>query len=254
MKQCPNCKNTYTDESLKFCLADGAQLISLTDAEKTIAMSATNDDTIEMSPAKTTNPVRVDIPKDTAPESVNTVVSPQFSPPQQQTTQQKKGVSPLIVGALVALLLLVIVGFIGFAGYVFFKPDNKEIAAISPTPAETQKPTPDDDNEDLKEKIAELEKKIESQKTEKTTTPTKPISTEEKPLDKNTARVNSPRDGFLALRSEPDTETGFRVMKIPHNATVKILSCRAVSTIGKTRGRWCLVTYTDQTGGFLTRF
>lgn len=31
MKKCPNCNQTYTDESLNFCLADGATLVKFSD-------------------------------------------------------------------------------------------------------------------------------------------------------------------------------------------------------------------------------
>ena len=78
MKQCPNCKNTYTDESLKFCLADGTELISLTDAEKTIAINSHDNETVAMEFEK--NPVRVDFAKDDSPESVSTVISPPLQP------------------------------------------------------------------------------------------------------------------------------------------------------------------------------
>ena len=33
MKRCPTCQSTYTDDSLRFCLQDGAQLVSVSDEE-----------------------------------------------------------------------------------------------------------------------------------------------------------------------------------------------------------------------------
>ena len=235
MKQCPECKNTYTDESLKFCLADGTKLISLSDPEKTIAMNTADDETIAIN-AETDRRMRVDTSPNESPESIQTVIS-QKPPPTQQAT--RKGVSPVIVGVLVTLLLVVIIGFAGFVGYTFMK-GNSEIASNS----EIKKtPTPDDEIANLKKELANLKERTENQQnTEETPVPTLP------PKMSDTAKVNSPRDGFLALRSEPGTETGYRVMKIPHNATVKIQTCREPSYVGKRRGRWCDVIYGDQRG------
>lgn len=235
MKQCPECKNTYTDESLKFCLADGTKLISLSDAEKTIAMNTADDETIAIN-AETDRRMRVDTSPNESPESVQTVISQKTPPPTQQAT--RKGVSPAIVGVLVVLLIFVVIGFAGFVGYTFLK-GNINIASNS----EIEKsPTPNDEIADLRKEIANLKERSENTADSEKPMPTLP------PKMSDTARVNSPRDGFLALRSEPDTETGYRVMKIPHNATVKILNCREVSYIGKTRGRWCDVIYGDQRG------
>jgi hypothetical protein len=74
----------------------------------------------------------------------------------------------------------------------------------------------------------------------------------------NVAYVNSPGDGFLALRSEPSVQTGRRVRKIPHEAQVEIVTCRSsASVVGSTRGYWCQVRYNGISGwafdAFLTR-
>ena len=138
------------------------------------------------------------------------------------------------------------IGFAGFVAYTFLKPNN-EIASNSKITEERETPTPNDELANLKKEIANLKELANTQQnTDKT--PTFETPNQQPPNSGNTARVYSPRDGFLALRSEPDTETGFRVMQIPHNATVKILSCQGYSYIGKTRGRWCDVVYTDQRG------
>ena len=53
----------------------------------------------------------------------------------------------------------------------------------------------------------------------------------------------------LALRDEPDPESGDRIAKIPHGATVVINNCeRAMSTIDGRSGRWCQVEYDGETG------
>jgi hypothetical protein len=228
MKQCPVCKTTYTDESLKFCLADGANLISLSEPAETVQMSFDK------------NPMRINVPPDSTP----TV----FALPQTSYQPIKKGVSPIIVGVLVGLLLLLAVGFAGVIGYFSLKPTANENAVVSPTPAikVTQVPIPDDETVELKEKLANLEKQVQDQKNQKNSTPVETYSTP-KPST-NTARVNSPRDGFLALRSEPNSETGYRITTIPHGTNITVLGCPNPATVGKTRGRWCQVIYNGQSG------
>ncbi len=237
MKQCPNCKNTYTDESLKFCLADGTPLESMDDAEKTISMSGVSDETIEMRGAPVTNPVRVDFQKDKEPESVATVVSPQFSRQPIHTVPPEQKSYGFVVGILVTLLVVVVLGFAGFAVYVFLiKPqENQTVATGSPTP--TTMPT-GDTNLNLQDKLANLEKRLADQKT--TPEPAKSVGPA---TQVRTARANSPADGFLALRSLPDTETGTRLAKIPHGALFTVLSCPNPENPGKIKGRWCRVNY-----------
>ncbi len=76
----------------------------------------------------------------------------------------------------------------------------------------------------------------------------KPVNTNQN-QSVNTARVNSPGDGFLALRSQPDSENGNRITKIPHGASVNVLSCQSPAVkIGSRTGRWCQVTYNGQSG------
>ncbi|HEX2640645.1 MAG TPA: hypothetical protein VHL50_08745, partial [Pyrinomonadaceae bacterium] len=63
------------------------------------------------------------------------------------------------------------------------------------------------------------------------------------------ATVNSPSDGFLALRSLPDANYGERIAKIPHGSTVDVISCADDQvTIGSHTGHWCLITYQSNAG------
>ncbi len=228
MKQCPNCGTTYTDETLRFCLTDGATLVSLASNEKTAAFE--------------NNRVLVDFQKDSAPESVNTVISPAL--PQ---TSEKKGINWLIIGVLSVLLLFVLLGFAGFAGYIFYKQsgdENRNVAVNSPTP--NISPTKNEDK-DLEEKVANLEKQLENQKNKKPTNSPNPFPTETNNSPR-TARANSPGDEFLALRSEPSSETGSRIAKIPHGATFTVLDCPKPNAATKMKGRWCQVIYDGQVG------
>src|SRR5690348_14767752 len=36
MKQCPQCRSTYTDDGLRFCLTDGSELIPIADEQETV--------------------------------------------------------------------------------------------------------------------------------------------------------------------------------------------------------------------------
>lgn len=228
MKQCPVCKTTYTDETLRFCLNDGTNLVTSNDEVAA---------TVQMSFDK--NPVRINVPPDSTP----TVFTPPIS-----NQPVKKGVSPMIVGVLVSLLILVIIGFAGFAAYVALKPGDKSEAIVttSPTPKISPTVTPDDQTAELKEKLANLEKQVQDQKNQKNPTPGENYSPPK--TSTTTARVNSPGDGFLALRTEPNSETGERITKIPHGATVTVISCPKPSNVGKMRGRWCQVIYNGQQG------
>ena len=235
MKQCPSCKTTYTDESLRFCLADGAHLISTPDAAETVRMSFANE------------PLRVNLPPDSAPTI--------FSPPIAQMPPAKKGVSPIIVGILGVLLLLVI-GL--FAAYILLRARTDKTFSVLASPTPTASPAvsktdvPTDETAALKEKLASLERQMQDQKNQKQAAPANTFSPSKQTL--TTARANSPRDGFLALRSEPNSETGYRIAQIPHGAVLTVLGCPKPSNIGKMAGHWCQVTYNGQSGWAFDKF
>lgn len=232
MKQCPVCKTTYTDETLQFCLADGAALTFSTSEQKTEQFTGS------------TNPIRFNITKDETP----TVVAKNPYPIQSPTEPVKKGGGGLIIGILAALLLLVVLASAGVIGWLLLKDktdvvtNNQSIANNSNSL--TKNPTPDD-AAILKEKIANLEKKVQEQKNKKPSVPTI-ANNSTPPSNKITAKANSPGDGFLALRSEPSAETGDRIMKIPHGATLSVLGCLPKAP-GK-NSRWCKVDYNGNIG------
>lgn len=255
MKQCPNCKTTYTDETLVYCLTDGAPLTPLSPSgENTVSMPA-SEETIAFG----RNPMRVNLPGSGENESVNTVISPASPPAQPPPAMitERRGVSPAIVVVLAGLLLLVLIGFGALAAYVFLKSepkpnDNRDVVTLTPTPVKNPDNKNGDDkenvnDEDLKDKLKNLDKKIGNTETEREKTDT-PENLPTPEQSGTTARVNSPRDGFLALRSDPDTETGYRITKIPHGSAVRVIGCQGYSYVGKTRGRWCRIVYGGQAG------
>ena len=221
MKQCPACKTTYTDETLRFCLADGGTLISLPDEEETLIKGGRRD-------------IRVNVSPDAGSGAVKS----------SSGIWWKVAIGVVILGVLALTVA-------GLAGALFFygtgqRDDNR--TSVSPTPAATSSPaaSPDTEKQRLADELANIQKQLEEQ--QRSAANTDPFPT---PVSPNvpTARVNSPRDGFLALRSEPNAEYGERLTKIPHGALVELNDCETESTtIGGRTGRWCLVTYRDHTG------
>ena len=60
----------------------------------------------------------------------------------------------------------------------------------------------------------------------------------------DTARVDTPGDGFLALRSEPTIRRGKRVLKIPHGTELTLGEC----VMRRDDGGWCRTGYQGRTG------
>src|SRR3569832_1594539 len=98
MKQCPVCKNTYTDDSLTFCLNDGARLISSYDPQQ---LPAGGNPTEQQQMRHG----RVSIPIDSPS------VATQIAPPIVVTTPPvRKGCSPVLVGIFLLLLGVFAIG------------------------------------------------------------------------------------------------------------------------------------------------
>ncbi len=71
--------------------------------------------------------------------------------------------------------------------------------------------------------------------------------------------VNSPRDGYLALKSEPCVAPcGSTLIKIPHRTRLALGTCKDYFEVAdRRRGRWCYTSYGGYTGwvfdAFVTR-
>lgn len=61
--------------------------------------------------------------------------------------------------------------------------------------------------------------------------------------------VNSPGDGFLALRSEPTSKSGKRLAKIPHGTTLRLGVCQPTPN-----GNWCQTSFQGLSGWVLDRY
>lgn len=239
MKLCPNCKTTYSDDTLRFCLTDGTNLISAASStEKTVEMSGR------------TNQMLFDTPSQSVPTAV--------SPVKTETKAARGGINPwFIFLPIFALLFLAVVGL---AGYILLRPEKVVISnTTTPTPtvAPTATSTPDKETAALKEELESLKKQIEEQKKpSKNDSTARPFPTQNPSMPAiQVARVNSPNDGFLALRSIPDT-AGLMLAKIPHGTNVEIIGCQKNVTQkpGKRRGRWCRTDYNGQSGWVFDAF
>ncbi|MBP7476481.1 MAG: SH3 domain-containing protein [Pyrinomonadaceae bacterium] len=226
MKQCPTCQTTYTDETLLFCLADGTPLSEIAE-EVTFVRSGRSD------------PMRVDIPQTAPPPSYVK------QPPAELGSNTMKIV--LVVGLLGAMAVIAVGGA---AALIYFNKDSRTAEPVAntkgtPTPSSTS--TPDNTNE-LRDQIANLEKRLNEQKNANKASATPPLVMPSPSTTRTSATVNSPGDGFLALRSLPNSEAGARILKIPHGATVSIGGCGPVVRPVSRSGRWCQASYNGYTG------
>jgi YARHG domain len=119
MKRCPTCQRTYNDDSLRFCLQDGATLVSVSDASRPYDSDAT-----------LVNAIAPDSRRDTPTEVFNPRVAPTIPSPKPaaDTTPQQRmptahatqGVAPIAAATpnraltagviVIAVLLLALVG------------------------------------------------------------------------------------------------------------------------------------------------
>ena len=248
MKQCPLCKANYTDDSLSFCLNDVAALLALPDEEQLTQVRS----------AAAGNQMRADfepgakVPK-TEPFAFNSApVSAAAA-----ASRSNNGKAAFLVAG-VSLLLLLFGGAI-VAALVFIprgEAGNNETSLKSPSPSKN-------DADELKQKIAALERRLEEQKKSSppstitaNSTPAASSSVtparQQPPLNqsgKAAARVAQSNDGFLSLRTEPSVRSGTQLVKIPSGSVVELEDCQAsYQTIDGRRGRWCMISYNGRTG------
>ncbi len=141
----------------------------------------------------------------------------------------QKNNTPLIIGGVLLLLAL-----IGAAVFLMSNGDDSADYAAS-TPAAAPAPAP-----------AALP--ADPALAGATTPPPGAVSSSA-PAASNTRRfANSPGDGYLSLRSNPNASAGSRLAQIPHGATVDVGSCGTSDTVGGVAGRWCSATYDGRSG------
>lgn len=226
MKECPACKTTYTDDSLRFCLSDGNALISLAEDEPTVVRKIQKD------------PVRVEV----TPERERVVH-------RDTSSGSTAWVKILIAVLIIGVIALVGLGLAGAAFYYGAGITTPDTPAKTPTPTPSASPTLDPEKEKLRDELANIQKKLEEQKK------TPPVKPTPDPNLTTTVTANSPDDGFLALRSEPNSESGKRILKIPHGAKLQIGACGDYVTTQKNNyGRWCRAAYGGYSGWVFDKY
>jgi hypothetical protein len=146
---------------------------------------------------------------------------------------------------LIGFILIALAALAGTILYYNTSGRDKVSNVASPTPFPSITATPDFEKQRLQDELANIQKRLDEQINADRPANAAP----NKPAGVVTARVNSPKDGFLSLRSEPNADYGERLAKIPHGSMVTIENCdRSSVRIGGRSGRWCLVTYGDHTG------
>lgn len=240
MKYCPKCGSKYTDESLIFCLTDGTEL-EPEDPAKTEAFGIAAD-SVENEAADTDGGrVRIDIAqtrerlRPAAPESRD---------------NERKGISFGAVVFLVGFLLIIIAGLSAFVVYMVLDRQDQG------TETSADRGSSGEDVEELKKRIEELGDRLGNRENGEgaspvvSITPTPAPTEEEQDFDEEVIqRVNSPGDGFLALRDRPSAKVGSRIAKIPHGDIVVMESCLQRSeTIGGRTGKWCRIRWEGKTG------
>lgn len=233
---CPACKATYQDASLVYCLNDGTKLISLgNNSEETVQMS------------HRTSPMQVNLQNSEPTILANSTAS--------KPAPESRKSSGLLIGVVI-IGLLGLLAAAGAVGAYFLLADKSDVVvSSSPTPIPSQTTNPQNANgfdkadiltKELEEKINKLEKQLEAQKQANKAAPSNQTANQS---GYATAKVNSPNDGFLALRSAPDVKTGTQLLKIPHGATIVLNNCEknTVKIDGRS-GRWCAVEYDGKSG------
>ncbi len=240
MKKCPACGNTYTDDSLMFCLSDGNALADGYEPAVTVQFPAVVKST-------DANYDRVNIPINSP--TMETRIS---SPAPVGGPAGRSGCSPMVIVAAVAFSGLLAVGGVIIGYFVYGNGQPVRNSTPSPTPTESQNINSNSKEQELKDRLEKLEKELQNRNVPVNRTPgalsntkTTPLST---PGSVTTARVNSPGDGFLAMRSGPSHKTGHQIMKIPHGDTVSVFECQGYITIAGKTGKWCKVSYAGRNG------
>lgn len=225
MKQCPSCGSTYADVTQKFCLSDGTALTDPT-------AGATSAETVVMPGA----------------DKIKVPVSLADAPFAAQPSSEPRGISSgnflkVAVVGIIGVGILALLA-IGVGGLVYFNMGRK--AAVENTTVISPK-----DNRD--EQIANLKRQLNENKNNQqfANVPAEIPLPNDQP---RTARVNSPHDLFLALRSEPNAQTGYQMLKIPHGSLVTIGTCNAPTQIGTKTGRWCHASYGGSAGWVFDAF
>lgn len=195
MKQCPKCRSSYADDSLKFCLQDGTLLLenSVSEGEMpTIAFGGqteqftseiteqfkTNEPTERFTTNKDVNQLRIELPEDQQnswEQSRETQVASFQPPPQKSNT--------LVAVLATALVMLIIFGIAGIGAWFYFSQPLTDIVKNSNNQSNIENRSSEKDNSN--------EKTPAPTATEKDSTPKPTPSAEETPANINSEEIKT---------------------------------------------------------------
>lgn len=243
MRNCRVCGAVYDDPNMRFCLTDGTQLELMTPLED-----------METAVYPSTSPIAEAAPTvqmhgefQTRPTSI--------APP----TTKKRGLSAIAKFAIAIVLLgVVAIGLAAVAGGIYLATLDRK-PRVNAEPTEPTSPSAQDrrsesvPSNELEKRISELENELEDARS-----PSMPhipsLDVLQGMEDSAVAKVNSPKDGFLALRSLPGVEQGERIAKIPNGETVVIYGCAGETTVDGKAGKWCRAIYNAKFGWVFDAF
>lgn len=221
MKQCPQCQKTYADD-ISYCLDDGSTLF--------FNVHSTYDE-------------------------VPTVVLSRLNTDAKRPINQTAAWVYPVVGVMSGLI--VVFAFLAALPYLTAKKED--------TGETTQAKVA---NKNEKSVVSESETKpsptiqtiiVEKEVPKAVSVPSPSSAAPIKQTAYSAVTVNSPRDGYLALKSEPCVAPcGTMLLKIPHGTRLSLGTCKdALEVADKRRGRWCSTSYGGYTGwvfdAFVTR-
>ena len=163
MKYCPNCRSSYTDDTLKFCLQDGTPLVdelnsntempTVAFGDKTEQFQSnevteqfkTNEQTERFTTKKDANQMRIEMPEpqqNNWEQSRETQVASFQPPPQKPNT--------LVAVLATALVMLLLFGAAGIGAWFYFSDDKTEVAKNTNTQSnnENQQISKDNSNKE----------------------------------------------------------------------------------------------------------
>ncbi|CAN5761884.1 hypothetical protein BH20ACI4_BH20ACI4_13300 [soil metagenome] len=118
MKICPHCQTRYTDDTLQFCLQDGAALASA-DEQTSMPTAAFND---EQETVVKNRPDKIEFDLQNSGQSQNRQ-QPANAAANYQTEQKKSSTTLAVVTTILAMLL--VFGAIGIGAWFYFGKDSE---------------------------------------------------------------------------------------------------------------------------------
>lgn len=139
MKYCPNCQTTYTDETLRFCLQDGTQLVEETDADSDMPTVAFDESATIVSQKPPQRVVRINVPE-TPPQDWEQTAQPRVveQPPVIAASLETKKSNTALTVLATVLGMLVLFG--GLGAWFLLKSRKTEVVVANVNSAPANRP------------------------------------------------------------------------------------------------------------------